>query len=234
MPDARVRSVDIEPIGTGQTGASFRLHLDADPGAGASLPDTLVAKTAAGEREQRERGGPGYRNEGGFYTEFRDRVAIRTPRCWFAEISDDNCSFVLLLDDLAPARPGVQVDGCTAAQAADAVRNLAGLHAPLWNDPTLTGRGDWLSTMTGARAEFLGTVTQSAAEVFIERYAEELGDDADTLRRSAALTAQWGVIDTGVLTLVHGDYRLDNLMFPAADTDDGAGANDGVSAVDWQ
>ena len=36
------------------------------------------------------------------------------PRCWHAEISDDNCSFVLLLDDLAPARPGVQADGCTS------------------------------------------------------------------------------------------------------------------------
>ena len=66
---------------------------------------------------------------------FRDRVQIRTPRCWHAEISDDNCSFVLLLDDLAPARPGVQVDGCSVDQAADAVRNLAGLHAPVWNDP---------------------------------------------------------------------------------------------------
>lgn len=221
-PDARVRSVTVEPIGTGQTGASFRLHLDADR----ALPPTLVAKTAAGERAQRERVGPGYRNEVGFYTEFRDRVAIRTPRCWFAEISNDNCSFVLLLDDLAPARPGVQVDGCSVDQAADAVRNLAGLHAPVWNDPALPGRGDWLSTMTGARAEFLGSVTRSAAEVFVDRYAEELGDDADTLRRSAALTAQWGVIDTGVLTLVHGDYRLDNLMFP----EEGAG----VSAVDWQ
>ncbi|HEY3671995.1 MAG TPA: phosphotransferase [Acidimicrobiia bacterium] len=233
-PDAHVRSVEVEQIGTGQTGASFRLHLDADPLRSGQLPATLVAKTAAGEREQRERVGPGYRNEVGFYTEFRDRVSIRTPRCWFAEISDDNCSFVLLLDDLAPARPGVQVDGCAVDQAADAVRNLAGLHAPVWNDPKLSGRGDWLSTMTGPRAEFLGTVTQSAAEVFIERYAEELGDDAATLRRAAALTAQWGMIDTGVLTLVHGDYRLDNLMFP--DDGDGANADDGagVFAVDWQ
>ena len=60
-PDAHVRAVEVEPIGTGQTGASFRLHLDAD-----GLPKTLVAKTAAGEREQRERVGPGYRNEVGF------------------------------------------------------------------------------------------------------------------------------------------------------------------------
>ena len=132
---APVQAVTVEQIGTGQTGASFRLRLDA----GDELPPTLVAKTAAGDRPQRERVGPGYRNEVGFYTVFRDRVQIRTPRCWHAEISDDNCSFVLLLDDLAPARPGVQVDGCTVDQAGDALRNLAGLHAPVWNDPTLSG-----------------------------------------------------------------------------------------------
>ena len=45
MPDAHVRAVTVEQIGTGQTGASFRLHLDAD----GPLPSTLVAKTAAGD-----------------------------------------------------------------------------------------------------------------------------------------------------------------------------------------
>ena len=221
-PDAHVRAVDVEQIGTGQTGANFRLHLDAD-----GLPATLVAKTAAGDRAARERVSAGYRSEVGFYTVFRDRVHIRTPRCWYAAISDDNCDFVLLLDDLAPARPGVQVEGCTAEQADDAVRNLAGLHAPVWNDRTLFDHRDWLSSMTGSRSEFLGTITQSAAEVFVDRYAAALGDDdIDTLRRAAALTARWGAIDTGVLALVHGDYRLDNLMFPES--------GDGVLAVDWQ
>jgi len=225
-PAAQVRAVAVEQIGTGQTGANFRLHLDADPGAGGTLPPTLVAKTAAGDRAQRERVSAGYRNEIGFYTVFRDRVQIRTPRCWHAEISDDNCSFVLLLDDLAPMRPGVQADGCSVEQATDAVRNLAGLHAPLWNDRSLFDHGDFLSSMTGARTEFLGTITQSAAEVFCERYEAELGDDATTLRTAGALTGRWGAIDTGVLTLVHGDYRLDNLMFPEG--------VDGVHAVDWQ
>ncbi len=221
-PDAHVRSVEVEQIGTGQTGASFRLQLDAD----GAVPPTLVAKTAAGDRAQRERVGPGYRSEVGFYTVFRDRVQIRTPRCWHAEIADDNCSFVLLLDDLAPAKPGVQVDGCSVDQARDAVRNLAGLHAPVWNDPSLSGQGDWLTAMTGERGAFLGTIAQSAADVFIERYGDELGDDADTLHRSAALTGRWATVDTGTTALVHGDYRLDNLMFPKR--------GDGVSTVDWQ
>jgi len=74
--DAQVHSVTVEPIGTGQTGASFRLHLDGEGG----VPATLVAKTAAGDRAARERVAAGYRNEVGFYTVFRDRVRIRTPR----------------------------------------------------------------------------------------------------------------------------------------------------------
>jgi aminoglycoside phosphotransferase (APT) family kinase protein len=185
-----------------------------------------VAKTAAGDRAARERVSQGYRSEVGFYTVLRDQVQIRTPRCWHAEISDDNCSFVLLLDDLAPARPGVQAEGCTIEQARDAVRNLAGLHAPLWNDPSLFEHRDFLGAMTGDRAEFLGGITQSAAEVFCERYADELGADAATLRASAALTGRWVGITTGVVALLHGDYRLDNLMFPEE--------GDGVAAVDWQ
>jgi len=80
--------------------------------------------------------------------------------------------------------------------------------------------------MAGERAAFLGTVTEGAAERFLARYGPELGDDAETLRRAAALTGRWVAIDTGVQSLVHGDYRLDNLMFPEH--------GDGVVAVDWQ
>jgi hypothetical protein len=218
---ADVRAVEIERIGTGQTGANYRVHLDAD-----GLPPTLVAKTAAGDRAARERVSQGYRSEVGFYAVLRDLVQIRTPRCWHAEISDDNCTFVLLLDDLAPARPGVQADGCTIDQARDAVRNLAGLHAPLWNDARLFEHRDFLGAMTGDRAEFLGGITQRAADVFCDRYADELGDDAATLRASAALTGRWVGIATGAVALLHGDYRLDNLMFPEA--------GEGVYAVDWQ
>ena len=230
-PEVHVRSVEVEQIGTGQTGANFRLHLDADAGAGGTLPPTLVAKTAAGDRAQRERvqaRATATRSASTPSSAIGCR-SVRRAR-WHAEISDDSCSFVLLLDDLAPARPGVQVDGCSPDQAVDAVRNLAGLHAPVWNDVSLSDRREWLSTLTGKRGEFLGTIAVSAAEVFNTRYADELGDDVDTLRRSAELTGRWAAFDPGTSALVHGDYRLDNLMFP--DAHDRAGA--GVATVDWQ
>ena len=210
-PRARVHSLTVEPIGTGQTGASFRLHLDGDGGCpehpGRPRPPPVIGPP-------RERVAAGYRNEVGFYTVFRDRVRIRTPRCWHAEISEDLCSFVLLLDDLAPARPGVQADGCTVDQAVDAVRNLAGLHAPVWNDPSLYDQRDWLTAMIGQRAAFLGGITEGAGRAVPGAlYGPELGDDADTLRRRPRSPGAGGDRH-GVAGLVHGDYRLDNLMFP--------------------
>jgi Phosphotransferase enzyme family len=220
-PDTVVRAVEREAIGTGQMGASFRLHLDGD-----RVPPTLVAKIAAGDRAARERVAPGFRKEVGFYTVFRERVAVRTPRCWYAAISDDFSSFVLLLDDLAPASPGVQADGCTVARAADAVQNLAGLPAPVWNDASLFDHADWLTPMTEAGSAFLGDVLVGATEQFLDRYATELADDAETLRTAAALTARWGTAGADAFALVHGDYRLDNLMFPAH--------GPGVTALDWQ
>jgi hypothetical protein len=218
-----VRAVRAEPIGTGQIGASYRLHIDGD-----GVPATLVAKIAAGDEAARARVKEGYQKEVGFYTTFASRVRVRTPRCWHAAIAEDLCTFTLLLDDLAPAVPGVQADGCTVTQAADAVRNLAGLHAPVWNDPSLFDEGSWLRPMDAATSEFLGAVLVEATEQFVARYRDELGTgDADTLRASAAHTARWGAMASDVFSLVHGDYRLDNLMFPT-------GGAPGVSVVDWQ
>jgi len=221
--DASVASVRAERVGTGQIGATYRLHVEyADPSAG---PTRLVAKLAAEDADARTRVAGGYRKEVGFYLEVVSTVAIDAPRCWYGAISDDATTFTLLLDDLAPARPGVQADACTLDDARAAVRNLVGLHAPRWNDPSLREHA-FLGEGGASNAEFLGAVHVQATGQFIERYADAL-DAADiaTLRAAADATAIWYVMRPEPFSLVHGDYRLDNLMF------DPSGR---VSALDWQ
>src|SRR4051812_13253761 len=109
-----VRAVAAEPVGTGQMGASWRLTLDYQGEAG---PPTLVAKLAAGDRAARGQVAMGYAKEVGFYAEVAAGLDARLPRCWYAAITDDDLDFTLLLEDLAPATPGVQADGCTVPQA---------------------------------------------------------------------------------------------------------------------
>jgi aminoglycoside/choline kinase family phosphotransferase len=229
--DVLVRAVTFERIGTGQIGASYRLHLDAT----GPVPATLVAKLAAGSSQARERVSEGYRKEVRFYADLAALVAINTPTCWYAAISDDCQSFTLLLEDLAPAVPGQQAHGCRPDQAVAAVQNLAGLHAPLWCNPLLHDHADWLRPMDEATGAFLGELMVGATEQFVERYATRLGAaNVETLRRSAALIGRWSTTNDDIFAVMHGDYRLDNLMFAPEGSAAGAAGAAGVAAVDWQ
>jgi hypothetical protein len=224
-----VRGVRHERIGTGQIGASYRLHLDL-AGAAEDVPKTLVAKIAAGSPESRDRVKEGFRKEVGFYTHFASLTDVNTPTCWYAAISEDLLSFTLLLEDLAPALPGNQASGCRTDQAVAAVANLAALHAPLWCHPVLHEHAGWLTPMNEASGAFLGDLMGIATEQFVERYAAVLGErDVETLRGAAAGMGRWTMTRAGggdPFALMHGDYRLDNLMFQPS--------GPGVSAVDWQ
>jgi hypothetical protein len=227
--DLPVTAVTVRPIGIGQTGRSYRVGLtyaDEVPGA----PGSLVAKLAGGDLEARKRVSQGFRKEFGFYTELAGTVDIRIPACHYGAINADATAFVLLLEDLAPRQTGVQVEGCTPARAAAAVRNLAGLHAPRWNDEKLLSHA-FLTPADETRAQYLGDIYQRAAGRFLDHYAARLdGEDAGTIRAFGEVVVEWQLARLDPVGIVHGDYRLDNLMFSP---DGGVGPAE-VVAVDWQ
>ncbi|MBL7498021.1 phosphotransferase [Frankia sp. CNm7] len=223
--DVVVSELRYERIGTGLLGASYRFHLVAHAGPGAVAPASVVVKMAAGSEQAREVVKLGYQTEIGFYRTFAAQTRIRRPRCWSAGISADLRDFTLVLEDAHPALPGRQTDGCTAGQAAAAVRNLAGLHAPFWNRHDLADGVDWLRGPDDARLEFLAQVHAQGTSAFVERFGAALSpEDADTLRRASDLLAGWAPHVRDRVSLIHGDYRLDNLLF----------AGDDPTVVDWQ
>ncbi|CAO5177469.1 Aminoglycoside phosphotransferase [Frankia sp. AiPs1] len=224
--DIEVTAVRSEPIGTGQLSANYRIHLDLDGADAARAPATLVLKLPAGSDQARAQIAAGYRSEIGFYTRFAASTTINVPRCWGAAISADARAFTLVLADAHPARAGRQVDGCAPAQADTAVRNLAALHAPFWGLADLGDGVDWLRRTDEVGLGFMAEVLAASTAPFVERYAGRLpAEDADTLRRVAEVSDRWGRHVSGRHSLIHGDYRLDNLLF------EGSSA---VIAVDWQ
>jgi hypothetical protein len=223
--DVNVVACWTEAVGTGQMAHNERIFLEyaGDPD---GLAPTLVAKMPSPSAESRAAGGSGaYRAETRFYLEVADQLNCVTPACHYGAISEDQTTFTLLLEDLAPKRQGDQIAGASADEIEAAVRNLAGLHAPMRN-AALLDQIDWL---VGGVGDQLATYIEMATPAFIERYRSRLSDeDAAVLAAFAANVGNWIARRPAARTLVHGDYRLDNLMFET--TPNGVA----VAAVDWQ
>jgi len=216
------------PVGTGQMGASYRLGLtyEGDPG---DRPETVVAKLPSPDPSRRQLAAGAYRTEIGFYRDLAHTVAVPVPHCHYADISDDGAAFVLLLEDLHPARQGDQLVGATPDEAEQACRSLAALHAPRWGDPTLAEL-EWVLPVDEEGADLLGQILVGATEIFCRRYEGRLRPaDAPLLARVAEVVGPWILGRPERFAPVHGDYRMDNLMF----------APEGFSrpmptVVDWQ
>jgi hypothetical protein len=93
-----------------------------------------------------------YRTELAFYNELAHTLAVRSPVCYVARYDDAAPAFVLIMEDLARSRQGDQFVGLSRDEAAIAVQQAVGLHAPRWADPTLAEFAPWRPVATGTRS----------------------------------------------------------------------------------
>lgn len=224
----RVTGFTTEDVGTGQMARNVRFRLrydEGDPG-----PPRIVAKFPASDPLSRSTGASHgtYQRELLFYEHLAPRVDIQVPRVLFSAVDPGSQDFVLVMEDLHPAVQGDQLAGCDVAQAHLAMRELARLHGPTWNDPHLAEHA-WLSHPTPEGVQMLETLYQGVWPGFVERYRERLApehlDVADRLGRHLGVFAP---TPGDPICLIHGDYRLDNMLFGPG------GKPYPLAVVDWQ
>lgn len=222
---SEVSSVSALRVGTGQMGQSWRLTVEwAD--AATSLPTSFVAKMAGGDPATRTLIADGYRGEFLWYTSISSTLDIRIPKCWYATITDDAVSFVLLLEDLAPSVPGEQLRGVTVPEAHIALREMAGLHGPRWADPSLL-EIPALRPPSEEGASFHAQIFAGAVPQFVEQFGEWMSaEDISTLHDLSTWMGDWLLSRLTGLTLIHGDFRPDNLMI--------APSGSPITTLDWQ
>ena len=223
-----IGSVTKQRIGDGHIGVNLRVQLhDASSG----LPSSVVVKLPALDQTSLNTAAMlrHYEREVRFYTELAATVDIRVPHLYHGDWTSATNAFVLVLEDMAPARQGDQLTGCSLDQARDAVRELAKLHGPRWDDPTLYAI-DWMERDRGD--ESIGQLTAMWGIFFpgfAATYRSHLSDDEFALAEGfGGHIAEWRSGRGGPKAVVHGDYRLDNMLFATPE------GGPPVTVVDWQ
>ncbi len=226
--DADVAGTHVDRIGDGLVGLNLRVGIESSDGA---APASVVIKLPSLDETSRATG-IGLRNyerEVKFYDRIASTVDIRVPHCFHGSWTETTGDFVLVLEDMAPAEQGDQVAGCDVDIARAAVIELARLHAPRWDDPTLFEH-EFLQRRSGSDdGEQLAALWSLFLPGFRSTYDGYLdADQRAVLDAFGPRLAGWVEGRSGPLTVTHGDYRLDNLLFATP-----AGGPP-VTAVDWQ
>ena len=162
---------------------------------------------------------------------------IRSPVLLHGDFDEATHRFVLVLEDLRDLEVPVQVAGVAAGRARLAVREIASLHGQFWGAvdcPALSGCRDIFAPKI---RRFLQIACLLCLPVVIERFGDSFSPQTRRLAETLAprITAHFAAVSAGPRTLVHGDYRGENMFFgPEAGGGASASGGDDFVVVDWQ
>jgi hypothetical protein len=232
LDGARVASFEARSIGEGSgfIGQLAQIALTYDsPGAG---PSSLVAKFPGASEGGRAIGNlfDFYHREIRFYEEIAGQVELRTPKHYYSDMNRETQEYILLIEDLSPARVGDQATGCTLEEADLSVRAIAKFHATWWESPELDRIGEWMPMIDAPVQQFAHGAYQQAWEPFLAMFGtalspamkaigERIGQNVVKIQSSFA---------SAPLTISHGDFRIDNLFFASPE------GGPPFSVADWQ
>jgi hypothetical protein len=202
-----------------------RLHLTYDHDEGGA-PSSVVVKVPSSEAAYRQIGDRynAYEREIRFYGDVAPSSPVRLPRCFYRGMDRAAGTYLLVLEDLGALTAGDQVLGLSQPQARAAVEAIGRLHARWWETPALEAL-DWMPHRNIQPARYrqfwprfrqtIGPLLPAPALAL----GEKVGDHLDGLLRT---------MEGRPHTIVHSDYRADNLLF------DAPSRPDPVVVVDWQ
>ncbi|MDH3754985.1 MAG: ecdysteroid 22-kinase family protein [Acidimicrobiia bacterium] len=227
--DARVAAVHAEvlPAGVGFMGEVATVTCTYE-GKGSHPPEVMIAKFPTDDPDIRAMMKPTrvFEREHSFYRDLAAVTPLRTPDCYHVTCDPDGDEFVLLMQDMSHLTLGDQAAGATPAQAEAALRGLAAHHARFWHGAGL------------AEAEYVPVINSPINKVGKEIYEQSLPGfmqvfapaiepwmEEPAARFTANVHQMLDRLAAMPTTLVHFDYRSDNLFF-----DDGGD----VVAIDFQ
>ena len=216
--DVNVTTATVVPFGHDESMMSSLSRVALTYDSSTSAPDALIVKLASQAEAQRfvAEMFKFYEREIRFYSEILPGLALRAPTCFRAEINPASPDFVLVLEEVTGMRPVDQIGGVGFDDALACVETLADMHAPFW--------GTDMSPIAETFFEYDHPIMQAVVPDHVFAEWKQARDQAiDVLADEiVAIYDKFPTVCPELLagmqgpdTLVHGDFRSDNLLFDA-------------------
>lgn len=170
-----------------------------------------------------------YQREFEFYRFLAPAVPLRSPSLLYGDFDDRTHNFVLILEDLGGMESADQVKGANEQQAKAAIRAAARLHGQFWGRAHQPPVSDVYAPSTPERHAMVQSVYQASLSRALDIFSDQFSAPMRRLAEAygSHLAEHSAMIARGPQTLIHGDYRLDNMFFDSA-------SDFQVALVDWQ
>lgn len=225
-PDTSVVGVEAKPFAEGIGFLSY-LYRCALTYAGGDGPNSLIVKFATDLPNQRgiADGLAFYQRELRFYRELGGRIPFRTPVPHAAIMDDEGTDFVLVMEELVGLRGMDQITGATAEDALLAARSAAGFQAPFWGTDLADLEQTFLPLDNPIHQAVLPQVFGAGWERCKAEASDVMTPEVIAFGDRYVDLLPWslGELSTGA-TLIHGDWRADNLLVDGRD----------LSVIDFQ
>ncbi len=228
LSSQKLTKIQLDTIGegAGMMSSLARLHLTYD--ATGSAPATLVVKSPAVVEANRQVAVNfrTYEREALFFRELADSCLARTPDVLFCEV-DAEQDFLIIMEDLDDYRLGDQVKGADLADTKICIAELARLHASFWNK---VDDLSWVPAIAHSHhADIMLPGTQAGWPVSLEVFGHVMPVSVQEMIEpfKLGLPGLQDHLNTAPRTLLHGDFRLENLFF-------GTGDQAPLIIFDWQ
>ena len=212
--------------GAGMMSELARLHLSYD--GESPLPATLVAKFPSRNPTNREIAMSYnlYEREVRYFAELDPLTSAYSPPTLLTQLDGDN--FVILMADMADYRVGDQVAGADLADSELMVDELAKLHGSFWNR---VDDLDWIPHIANSyhadnMISLAGIGWSAMSDLFVDHIDADCAGRGDAFL--AALPQLQQDMDTAPITLLHGDFRMENVFFGSRPE------HQPIAIIDWQ
>lgn len=214
--DVSVSDVSLERIGAEESMMSTLFAADLTYDGDTDSPSRLVVKLTSPSETQRFIAGlfRFYEREIRFYDEFAAEMPVRIPKSYAAQIHPEEPAFVLVLEDVGGRRAIDQLDGIGLEDTFTAIDALARMHAPFWGRDLSAVAETFIPFASDGMKMMIPDAFNNDWGAIRERMADLMPPEViDLCDRFTEIAAEVMDAMCGPDTLIHGDFRADNLLF---------------------